>query len=1078
MPTRTPAKALRAGSLFLCLLPFVGCQDLTPVETFTSVVSMSVKPAEAELKDGQSMHFEPVLLDQNGKPLKSLPSGMSLRWSVSDAVVASIDQSGAVVARRPGLVTVTAELVSSATGNVIPSASVDPAGGPGSNTHGQGKGNGLSGTASLDVKAVPRTMEYVSGDAQSAVTGSILPDSLAVRLLDRNGLPVAGVPVSFVVTSGNGYVSPSSATTDSAGISYAHWALGYALGDQTVEASVNGVKGSPTTFHATAVAGAPAALVAVSGDLQNGTAGQKLPAALEVKVRDQFGNPVAGVPVSWSASSGSLSPISGVSDADGLVATSWTLGSTLGESTATARSAGLTSVTFIATTLRAAVALIRLVPDSLSLQVGQVAAVTAAAFDASGAPLDGVRFAWSSSDAQTAKVDSAGRVTGVGGGSARVSASAAGVTTSIPVVVQDMVASIALSPSSANLTPGSDTVLSAVAKNAAGGNVQGVTFTWASSKAAVATVDASGRVTAVAIGTATITASADGHSGSASISVQKASSGTTVSSVVVSPSADTLNAIGDTLQLSASGYDASSNLVQGARVTWTSSNPATAVVDSMGRVVAKAVGSTLIVATSLCCQVADTAGVQIRQIVKTVQLSPASTTLAVGGVRQFSATPVDSNGVAVSSVTVTWSSSAPGIASVSTTGVVSGVAAGSATITAQVSGIKASGAVTVTSGSTTGGGDFVTYPNDKIAFIIGPQLKIGSALNPWPFFDQNELDHGLKMCSSFEASPTQEGAYYDLALTMYIAYYRSGDSRFRDCARFVADWEYSRLASQGNSFAAPRGAAVEGMSLRALDGRPQMLDSIAAYVDYEGWIWLDLRTGYDHLHYGVRDGGYALLNLAIMSVVAPDYVPGHGDFLTRAHTAAADYYARLQYPDGSWRWTDPDDPPEPGATGDDFENPFHVGLLLQGMIAVHWLTGDPVVANSIEKAVTHLYRDAYRKDELVPGLSGVRWRGMWVYLFCDVCPAGTTALRDGWDTNSIREVREITAPTVHAFGYAYYITRDKAYLDMGDEMAAATWGHGVGPLTDAYYSLMDYIAKDYNQNYRAGGQYLAWRVLQ
>ncbi len=74
-------------------------------------------------------------------------------------------------------------------------------------------------------------------------------------------------------------------------------------------------------------------------------------------------------------------------------------------------------------------------------------------------------------------------------------------------------------------------------------------------------------------------------------------------------------------------------------------------------------------------------------------------------------------------------------------------------------------------------------------------------------------------------------------------------------------------------------------------------------------------------------------------------------------------------------------------------------------------------------------------------------------------------------------MREITAPTVHAFGYAYYITRDKTYLDMGDEMAAATWGHGVGPLTDAYYSLMDYIGKDYNQNYRAGAQYLAWRVL-
>ncbi len=63
------------------------------------------------------------------------------------------------------------------------------------------------------------------------------------------------------------------------------------------------------------------------------------------------------------------------------------------------------------------------------------------------------------------------------------------------------------------------------------------------------------------------------------------------------------------------------------------------------------------------------------------------------------------------------------------------------------------------------------------------------------------------------------------------------------------------------------------MSLRALDGRPKMLDSIASYVDYQGWIWLDQNAEYDHLHYGVRDGGYALLNLAIMSVVAPNYAP-------------------------------------------------------------------------------------------------------------------------------------------------------------------------------------------------------------
>jgi plastocyanin len=94
------------------------------------------------------------------------------------------------------------------------------------------------------------------------------------------------------------------------------------------------------------VAKAPTA----SGDLQTGPISQPLPEDLRVLVtRD--GNPESSVSVTWSTTSGSLSPTSSVSDGSGLAASTWTLGATGGAQTAQAAVQGATGspVTFNAT---------------------------------------------------------------------------------------------------------------------------------------------------------------------------------------------------------------------------------------------------------------------------------------------------------------------------------------------------------------------------------------------------------------------------------------------------------------------------------------------------------------------------------------------------------------------------------------------------------------------------------------------------------------------------------------------------------------------------------------------------------
>ncbi len=47
--------------------------------------------------------------------------------------------------------------------------------------------------------------------------------------------------------------------------------------------------------------------------------------------------------------------------------------------------------------------------------------------------------------------------------------------------------------------------------------------------------------------------------------------------------------------------------------------------------------------------------------------------------------------------------------------------------------------------------ELVQYPSDEVAFIVGPQLKAGSAQNPFPWFDGVELSKGRELGAQFPA---------------------------------------------------------------------------------------------------------------------------------------------------------------------------------------------------------------------------------------------------------------------------------------------------------------------------------------
>lgn len=155
------------------------------------------------------------------------------------------------------------------------------------------------------------------------------------------------------------------------------------------------------------------------------------------------------------------------------------------------------------------------------------------------------------------------------------------------------VAMVDVTPATASVNVGATLQLAATPKTSAGALVAGKTATWSTASATVATVDATGRVRGVGAGTAAITATVDGKSGIATITVVALP----VATVTVSPASVSV-AFGAAAQLTATLADASGTALTGRTVTWTSSNTAVATVSSTGLVTGANVGTATVTATS------------------------------------------------------------------------------------------------------------------------------------------------------------------------------------------------------------------------------------------------------------------------------------------------------------------------------------------------------------------------------------------------------------------------------------------------------------------------------------------------
>ena len=329
---------------------------------------------------------------------------------------------------------------------------------------------------------------------------------------------------------------------------------------------------------------------------------------------------------------------------------------------------------------------------------------------------------WSSSNEAVATVNSSGEVTARGEGYATITVTAdrgekafcyiTVTNTSVPAT------SITLNKEALILKIGSTETLIATITPL---NTTDIAE-WSSNKPEIATVDATGKVTTKAEGTATITATVGGKTASCRI---------TVDPNVIDITSVTLNKktlalyIGDkeSLSVTIAPLDATDQTV-----TWRSGNEAIATVSNTGQVEALTEGTTTITATaggkSDNCTV--TVSKRIVPIIS-ITLNKDASTLKIDATETLIATvaPVDAT-----DKTISWTSNKPGVATVDGTGKVSAIAEGTATITAAAGGKTASCSITVSISPDITDVESVTLDKKTLSLITGDNGTLSATIAP------------------------------------------------------------------------------------------------------------------------------------------------------------------------------------------------------------------------------------------------------------------------------------------------------------------------------------------------------------
>jgi len=607
------------------------------------VASIVIAPTTITLRIGAAFQFTDTTKDAAGHIL----TGRTVVWSSSDTTVASVDQAGLVLAKKPGSITIT-----------VASGSV-------------------SANAAVTVTAVPVAKVVIAPKNPTVIVGQTT--QLVATPEDSVGNMLTGRPVTW--SSSNSAIS----TVDANG-----FVTGVKAGSVTITATSEGVSATTTLT----VQPVPINAVAISPQSSSLLVGQTV--TITAEVTDNTGSPIPGATVTFSSSATGVATVTATGP---LTATVTAVGA--GQATITGTSGGKTGSAAV-NVAQVPVGSVTITPSSASVTLGGTVQLTAAVKDTAGNLLTGRTVTWTSLSTSTATVSATGLVTSVGVGSTVITAASGGQTGLATVtVLQVPVGSVTISPKRDTITVSAQKQLSVTVIDSLGHPISNPAVTWTSTANGVATVTSTGLVQGVTTGTAKIIA----QSGT------KADTNTTVvipapvASVAVSIGSSTI-AVGGASVVTATSKDRSGNVLFGRAVTWSSSAAGTATVSAGGvdpnsqldtaTVTGVTTGGPVTITATSSNNVSGNAAVMVSSAINHIVLSPNQFTVNTHATQHVTAQAFDVNDHPISGVTFTWATKSGGaIARVDQTGIVTGVAPGSDSAFASSQGVTGGAAVTV-----------------------------------------------------------------------------------------------------------------------------------------------------------------------------------------------------------------------------------------------------------------------------------------------------------------------------------------------------------------------------------------------
>ncbi|MEW5917687.1 MAG: Ig-like domain-containing protein, partial [Gemmatimonadota bacterium] len=555
-------------------------------------------PNRATLEAGSTMSFSAAVLNAAGDPL----SDRRVVWTSEDDAIATVSQAGGVIAIAGGATQVAAS------------------------------SGGKSARATVTVTSRPVTLVRITPGSARLSVNNTLP--LKAEALDAAGEVVKGVIPTW--SSSNAAV----ASVDSGGV-----VTGIAPGSAVISATVAGRVGSA------AIAVSPQAVASVRLTAATDTIFVGGRSVFRAHAVDAAGASLPDRFVMWTSDSPSIAAVSSAGEVFGLAVGTARIRATI-ESRFAEVAVQVTPVP---------VRKIDVAPNKLTLSPRETAQLTVTLRDSAGNELLNRSVAYRTTDAQIATVSHDGLVIAVAAGTAQIEVVSEAVRSIVDVKVQlPPVAAVVVTPNASALRIGEDVQLVAQPQDARGTALSGRTISWRSSAPAVATVSQSGVVSAIAPGSATISATSEGVQGAASVTVTLIAA----ASVVISPKpVALLPAQSQQLTLLLADSAGRPLSESGRSVTWISRNSAVASVSLVGLVTAVAAGRTrIVVATANAIDSADV--VVAASPSTTLALQPTIQSLLLGEIRALRAM-VTSGGTIVRGRPIAWQSSAPAIVSVS-----------------------------------------------------------------------------------------------------------------------------------------------------------------------------------------------------------------------------------------------------------------------------------------------------------------------------------------------------------------------------------------------------------------------------